>query len=288
MSRLRWRWEEKDFGFRFKSGSGRQTAEYYQGVQIADFYVVPVSQCKLSKKRIDELNRALPAPGSPNVVPNPWQNYDHTWDWIQTSDGICFNYAGCLDQEEINRREDEGVARAMEFVVGLLDRPEPVPLTTELFRNIHRELMEEIYPFAGEWRTVALHRGDGPTRWPLPPGGIEPLMDVFARCVLCRSPVLSDDNEEIYAYVSEVMNEVIAIHPFREGNGRTAFIVGNFILMQNGMLPLDVYDRRRDQERYYTACEAGRIHKNYGLLAALIGEWEEAAINRWEKSHGQS
>ena len=39
------------------------------------------------------------------------------------------------------------------------------------------------------------------------------------------------------------MGEFIAIHPFREGNGRTAFILGNLILMQNDLLPLDVYDR---------------------------------------------
>ena len=41
------------------------------------------------------------------------------------------------------------------------------------------------------------------------------------------------------------MGECIAIHPFREGNGRTAFILGNLVLMQNDLLPLDVYDRRR-------------------------------------------
>jgi cell filamentation protein len=109
-------------------------------------------------------------------------------------------------------------------------------------------------------------------------------MDIFDRDVLSRSPVLSDDNEKVYAYVSEVMNELIAVHPFREGNGRTAFIVGNFILMQNNLLPLDVYDRRRDQERYYAACEAGRIYKNYIPLASLIGEWEEMALNRWDET----
>ena len=82
------------------------------------------------------------------------------------------------------------------------------------------------------------------------------------------------------------MGECIAIHPFREGNGRTAFILGNLILMQNNLLPLDVYDRRRDQDRYFTACEAARIHKDHEPLAALIEEWEDAALTRWEGSDG--
>ena len=64
------------------------------------------------------------------------------------------------------------------------------------------------------------------------------------------------------------MGECIAIHPFREGNGRTAFILGNLILMQNDLLPLDVYDRRQDEGRYFAACEAVRIHKDYAPLAA--------------------
>jgi cell filamentation protein len=111
-------------------------------------------------------------------------------------------------------------------------------------------------------------------------------MDVFERDVLSRSPVITEDDDAVFAYASEVMNELLAIHPFREGNGRTAFIVGNLILMQNRMLPLSAYDRHADQERYYTACEAGRIGKDYGPLAELLAEWEDEALARWEESHG--
>ena len=82
--------------------------------------------------------------------------------------------------------------------------------------------------------------------------------------------------------------ELILVHPFREGNGRTAFIVGNLLLMQNDMPPLNVYNRRRDEKRYYAACEAGRIRKDYQPLATLIAEWTEEALNQWEESHGQA
>jgi cell filamentation protein len=175
----------------------------------------------------------------------------------------------------------------MDLVTTLLDQPEPVALTSTLVRQVHTELMGAIYPFAGAWRGVSLHKGDGPTKWPLPPGGIEPLMETFERDVLSRSPCVSDDDSEVFAYVSEVMGEFLALHPFREGNGRTAFILGNLLLMQNDFLPLDVYDRKRDEARYYSSCEEARVDMNYGPLAGLIAEWEQAALSRWEATDGQ-
>ncbi len=287
MNRVHWRWEEKDFGFRFRSGAGRKKGEFYQAAAAGEFYIVPASQRKLTRERLEELAALGKVPTSPRVVPTPWRDYDRDWDWITTDDGICLNFAGCLNREEVHRREDEGVARAMEFVAGLLDRPEPVALTVNLVRQIHRELMGEIYPFAGEWRTVDLHKGDGPTRWPLPPGGIQPLMDLLQRDVLSRSPLLSEQDEKVFEYVAEVMCEFLALHPFREGNGRTAFIVGNLQLLQNDLVPLDVYDRRNDEARYFAACDAGRIHKDYAPLAKLVTEWEASSLTPWEASHGK-
>ena len=286
MSRITWRWEERDFGFRFRSGRGRQSAEFYQARHVGEYYVVPKSQRKLSKASTDTIAKLVSPPATPRIVPIPWQNYDLDWDWIATEDGICLNWAGCLDQEELHRREDEGVQRAMECITELVQRAAPVRLSLDLIKQIHVHLMGNIYPFAGEWRIVSLHKGEGPTRWPLPPGGIQPLMGVFERDVLSRSPLLTEDDDEVFSYASEVMNELLAVHPFREGNGRTAFIIGNLILMQNEMLPLTTYERQADETRYYDACDAGRVLKDYAPLAALLGEWEDRALARWRRHHG--
>jgi cell filamentation protein len=286
MTRIAWRWEEKDFGFRFRSGKRKQAAEYYQARSAADFYVVPRAHRKLAKERLDELAKLANAPTSPRVVASPWRDYDREWDWIVTEDGICLNWAGCVDKEEIHRREDEGVQRAMELVAEFVEREEAVPLSQHLVKQVHVELMGAIYPFAGAWRTVFLHKGDGPTKWPFPPGGIQPLMDVLERDVFARSPLIVEDDEKVFVYASEVMNEILAIHPFREGNGRTAFIVANLILMQNDMLPLAAYETRTDEARYFAACEAGRLQKNYAPLAGLLAEWEDRALERWRETHG--
>ena len=285
MTGIHWRWEEKDLGFRFRTGKGRRTNEYYQAHNPGEYYLVPGGQHKLDKTQMENLANAAIEPTSPRIVACPWRNYHRDWDWIFTDDGICLNWAGCLDNEEIHRREDEGVQRAMDLVAELVRQEQDVPLSQDLVKQIHVELMGAIYPFAGGWRTVDLHRGDGPTKWPLPNVGIQPLMDVLERDVFVHSPLITDDDDEVFGYASEVMNEVLALHPFREGNGRTAFIIGNFLLMQNDMLPLSAYERRTDETRYYAACEAGRKNRDCVPLAKLLAEWEDRALARWMKTH---
>ena len=55
MSRVVWRWEEKDLGFRFRRGKGRQVTECYQSREVGQFYVVPTTQRKLTRERADQL-----------------------------------------------------------------------------------------------------------------------------------------------------------------------------------------------------------------------------------------
>ena len=98
MNGIVWRWEERDFGFRFCDGKGRRAAEYYQAGKVVEFYSIPRSLRKLKKTRIDELVALATKPDTFNVVANPWRYYELEWDWIETEDGICLNWAGCLDK----------------------------------------------------------------------------------------------------------------------------------------------------------------------------------------------
>ena len=211
MSRTFWRWEERDFGFRFRAGTGRDAREYYQARMPGSFYIVPASQRKFTKDRMEKLATLANAPASPRVVANPWRHYGRHWDWIVAEDGSW--------------------PRMESALTGLA---------------------------ALRWR----------------------------RSIAREDPFITDDDDEVFRYTSEVMNELLALHPFREGNGRTAFIVGNLILMQNDMLPLAAYERRTDEARFYDACEAGRISKNYVPLATLLTEWEDRALTRWREAHG--
>ena len=137
MSRLSWRWEERDFGFRFRAGKRRQAGEYSQTRIPDEFYVVPASQRKLTKDHIEKLAQLAVAHTSPRVVTSLWPEYDRDWDWIVSEDGMCLNWAGCMEGEEINRREDEGVQRPMELIAAFVERDEPVTLALQLLTQVH-------------------------------------------------------------------------------------------------------------------------------------------------------
>lgn len=276
--RITWRWAARDFGFRFCSDSGKRAAELYQAAKPGEFYQIPAGQRKFKKDRLVELE-IKPTPTAPTIVASPWRNYgDADLQHITGLNGApCINFAGCLSKEEIESRETHGVNRAKEFVADLALREDPTPITLGLIRRVHEAMLGDIYPWAGQWRTVSLHKGEGSTKWPLPVTGMEPVMLAFEQDVLSRTPFVSDDDDELFAFVAEFMGEFLALHPFREGNGRTAFILAELILLQNGLLPLDEYHRKSDESRYFAACEDARLKKDYTALAGLVAVWQAEA-----------
>ena len=271
---MKWRWERKDFGFRFSAG-GRIAQDFYEAVADGDYYAVARRHRKVAKDVITLYYSGAQAPaGGFRTVACPWQGYERHWDEVVDAEGWPLNYAGCLDHEEVRRQEDLGVARAWEFVSGLRD---DTPITVELVRDVHRELMGEIYPFAGEWRTVPLAKSG--TLWPLPPNGIGSHMAQLEGNLFSRTPLYDGDMDKLCRFAAELMNEILAIHPFREGNGRTARVVGSLVFLQNDLPPMSEWDRGRDETEYIDACKAG-ILKDYAPLAAVLRRWLDAALAR--------
>jgi len=271
-TRIIWRWAEQDYGFRFKEGSGKQASEYYQAQKPGEFYTIPSSQRKWNRERTDALITKTTARA---IVASPWHDYGNSNLQRITAHGgePCLNLAGCLDPAEIVNRETHGVNRAKALIADLAQRDEPVAITLDLVSQVHKEMLGDIYPWAGQWRTVSLHKGEGATRWPLPPFGMEPVLEEFARDVLSQTPFVSDDDDAVIAFLARFLGDYLALHPFREGNGRSAFIIGDLILLQNGLATLDIYNRRRDEARYFEACDAARLC-DYVPLAKLLEEWQ--------------
>ena len=270
---MKWRWHWKDFGYRF-SAHGRNAQDFYEGLTDGDYYAVRKRDRKVEKETIALYYNGAQPPGSFRTVACPWKDYDRHWDEVVDADGWPLNYAGCLDHDEVRRQEDLGVARAWEFVSGLRD---DTPLTVVLVRDVHRELMGEIYPFAGEWRTVRLEKGG--TVWPLPPDGIDPHMARLEEELFSRTPLYSADKDALCRFVAEVLNEILAIHPFREGNGRAARVVGSLFFLQNDLPPIAEWDRARDKNEYIGACQAG-ILRDHAPLAAVLRRWLDVALER--------
>ena len=79
--------------------------------------------------------------------------------------------------------------------------------------------------------------------------------------------------------LAAIMHEkLVTIHPFADGNGRTARLVHNFILQKNNYYPVVL--RNSSKQRYYLALRIGQEHKHYRpFLEYVLGEF----ANTFEK-----
>jgi Uncharacterized conserved protein len=62
--------------------------------------------------------------------------------------------------------------------------------------------------------------------------------------------------------------EFVKIHPFQDGNGRTARLMMNHHLMQNGFPPTSI--KRKNRQEYFTALEDYALHDTIAPFAALL------------------
>lgn len=91
-------------------------------------------------------------------------------------------------------------------------------LSTSHYRAIHRHLFQDVYPWAGKYRIV--HTGKG-GNWFANPDFIKSEMDkLFKRLSTAPFQPGADQGQFIPA-LADFIGDLNAIHPFREGNGRT-------------------------------------------------------------------
>jgi cell filamentation protein len=98
---------------------------------------------------------------------------------------------------------------------------EPLPeitLTTAGYQNLHRHIFGDLYPWAGELRTVNIAK-DG-SLFAIPQF-LRKEMDNRFDAMRADVRLVSTKLDEFIAGAAEHINEINARHPFREGNGRT-------------------------------------------------------------------
>lgn len=126
------------------------------------------------------------------------------------------NKLGIMDSAELAREEERlSKKRAKELFEKDLLAGEPAGKFSTL-QKIHKILFADIYPFAGQLRTVNLDKGNF---------RFAPLMYLDAALANIDQMPQSDFDEIIEKYV-----EMNIAHPFREGNGRSTRIWLDHIL----------------------------------------------------------
>lgn len=180
------------------------------------------------------------------------------------------NYLGATSKESIENLEAEELERAEIELLKIFD--DNYKFTAEDISNIHELWLGDIYPSAGKYRTVNMEK-DGFlfARADFIPS----LMTKFESEYLAKyTPCHYTDLDELALALGIIHVEFIVIHPFREGNGRTARLLADLMVMQAKRPPLDfsAIDQTTNLkgfEQYIAAIHAG-FNGNYTAIQKIF------------------
>jgi Fic family protein len=141
-------------------------------------------------------------------------------------------------------------------------------LTVQLTREVHRRIERNLIADAGAFRTKdveitgASHR---PPAW----GSVPDLVQA-----VCEGYSESGSPLTIAAWVHAT---IAKIHPFSDGNGRTARMLQDFTLVRRNFLPIGIPISRRGE--YYDALEVAD-DGNFSPLVSIMASAELAALDK--------
>lgn len=138
-----------------------------------------------------------------------------TWDpYLDLSSGVLRNRLGIADADELATAEaDFTSVRISQLNLGRLPGSYDLPH----LQAFHRHIFGDVYVWAGELRTVAIGRGMAFCRPDHIAGDADELFAWLAR----TAHLTGLEREAFVDALTELLSDLNALHPFREGNGRT-------------------------------------------------------------------
>jgi cell filamentation protein len=186
------------------------------------------------------------------------------------------NLKGVKTKETMDELEILSLIEAQEHYLNRIDTE--AQFTAELICQMHRDWLGEIYPWAGQYRTVEMSK-DGFT-WPPAHRVPENMARFEAQLLLKNTPFRCENLESATEILAPVHAELLLIHPFREGNGRIARWLNDLMCLQAD-LPQPDYgftgeNSTQNRERYLKAVILG-YECDYRPLATFFREALERA-----------
>ncbi|MFO8062598.1 MAG: Fic family protein [bacterium] len=184
-----------------------------------------------------------------------------------------FFYPGTnIPQNKLNIKDTELLEEiekeSMDRVYKLFLTEFPKQYTAKYLDNIHEEIFGKIYTWAGKYRNVDLEKGN--TR--------------FANCQyipklmrewenFLREIQSHNHNKHELAYKLSVISvEFNAIHPYRDGNGRTIRFLLDQLAVQHEYQTIwsNINFSEEFRKEYMSASEKGVIEKDYKPMTNII------------------
>lgn len=179
--------------------------------------------------------------------------------------------------------EIKGHNEAIDWVIEVVNGDRP--LTESFIRELHRLLLNELYEEKLKkgvkleaYKTTSNHviTETGETFYFATP---EETPSKMADLMAWYNEKIADENVNPILLAAEFHHKFIIIHPFEDGNGRTARILMNFILMKFGYPPVII--KTEDKVNYFAAlrlADAGNISAFIAYIAKNLNRSLEIMI----------
>ncbi|MBF0474727.1 MAG: Fic family protein [Deltaproteobacteria bacterium] len=149
--------------------------------------------------------------------------------------GVLKNKLGITDKEKLQSVEIQHLAGA--YKQAAQEYSERHVFTEQDIRYLHKLFLGEIYDWAGNYRSVDLSSED--IRY-CHAAFIAQNMQRFSDELSNMTPFEPNfPKREIVNRLAKIHGELIIIHPFRDGNGRTTRLLCDLLLMQAEYSPID-------------------------------------------------
>jgi cell filamentation protein len=191
---------------------------------------------------------------------------------------VLSNLLGITSVRAMEEAELAAAIEAEHTLIGLYD--EQHTFNRRDINRIHRLFLGKIYAWAGITRDVNMSKGG----FTFAGANVIPqLMNDLERGVLAQhTPCRGATIEEIAEHIAVVHVEVLLIHPYRDGNGRTARLLATLMAYQAGMPGIDfgfIGSRGKEFERYVAAVQAG-LNNDYAPMTAIVLRALNRALRR--------
>jgi cell filamentation protein len=153
-------------------------------------------------------------------------------------------------------------------------------ITLDDLHRIHKGFLGGIYSWAGTIRSVNISKGGFTFATTY---ALRAALKEFADHVLpAHTPPRGDSLKEIAEHIATVQCEFLLLHPYREGNGRTARLVATLMAYQAGLPGIDfsfIGGRGKEFRKYVAGIQKG-VGKNYTLMTEIVLRALRRALRR--------
>jgi len=188
----------------------------------------------------------------------------------KSEDEILPNKLGLNDPEKIAEEEYRGFLRAEIKLESELD--DIGQFKWNVISSIHKTAFEHLYEFAGRLRQVNISKGGFmfPAAKYLPTA-----VEEFEKVFLNPLPDSFEDYMHLINHVAPLHAELLFIHPFREGNGRTARLFADLIALKSGFERFNFEKITENRMEEYISAVQVAADKNYEPMTKLFRSFKK-------------